>query len=341
MDSLPHAIQSLTDALGSALERGRTTGIFALSLSGPGSMPVLADLDRPELHLDLLPGTPAEAPLLALGYIRQPGGTFLHPGGWRVVVAEEGTAWATDQAVLRDLLLTVPDTAQRYRAAFTQAGRTHADALLLPAAYAHHAQTVGFAPALFAAQTLAPLNLPWMLAGGWALDAWHGTVTRPHEDVDVTVPRHRQDEVRDALAAAGWRLDACRGGAYHAWTAPIVAPDFQVHARHRGLPHAQLLDVMLTDVNDAGDELWLYRRDPRVTLPMGQARLVGAHGLPHLAPEAVLLFKSRTAGRDPRGKDQRDFARTLPTLKAEARAWLEDALRLTSPGHEWLAMLGS
>ncbi|UQN05337.1 hypothetical protein [Deinococcus sp. QL22] len=180
MDSLTLATQRLTDALGSVLERGRTTGIFALSLGGPGSVPALTDLDRPELHLDLWPGTPAEAALIGLGYTQQPGGTFLHPGGWRVVVAEEGTAWATDQAALRDLLLTVPDAAQRYRAAFLQSGRTHADAVLLPDAYAYHAQTVGFAPALFAAQTLAPLNLPWMLAGGWALDAWHGTVTRPH-----------------------------------------------------------------------------------------------------------------------------------------------------------------
>jgi hypothetical protein len=336
MEALAHAAQSLTDALGSALERGRITGIFAHSLGGPGSVPALTDLDVPELHLDLLPGTPTEAPLLALGYTHQPGGTFLHPGGWRVVVAEEGTAWATDQAALRDLLLAAPSAAQRYRAAFVQAGRRRTDELLLPDAYAHHAQTVGFAPALFAAQTMAPLNLPWMLAGGWALDAWHGTVTRPHEDIDVTVPRHRQGEVREALAAAGWRLDACRGGAYHAWTVPIAAPDFQVHARHGGLPQAHLLDVMLTD---SDDETWIYRRDPRVTLPMGQARLIGAQGLPHLAPEAVLLFKSRTAGRDPRGKDQRDFARTLPTLNAQARTWLAAALQLTSPGHEWLAAL--
>ncbi|MFB9993727.1 nucleotidyltransferase domain-containing protein [Deinococcus oregonensis] len=336
MDSLTVAAQSLTDVLGSALERGRTTGIFVLSLGGPGSVPALADLDVPELHLDLLPGTPTEAALIGLGYTRQPDGGFVHPGGWRVVVAEEGTAWATDQAVLRDLLQDAPAAAYRYRAAFVQAGRRHADALLLPAAYAHHAQTVGFAPALFAAQTLAPLDLAWMLAGGWALDAWHGTVTRPHEDIDIIVPRQRQDTLREALVAGGWRLDACRDGGYHAWTAPIQAPDHQAHARHPELPHAQLLDVLLTDIDD---QTWIYRRDPRVTLPLAQARLRGAHGLPHLAPQVVLLFKSRTANRDPRGKDQRDFARTLPTLNAEARAWLVGALRLTSPGHEWLAAL--
>jgi len=296
----------------------------------------LADLDVPELHLDLLPGTPAESVLTALGYTHQPDGGFLHPSGWRVVVAEPGQAWTTDQAVLRDLLLAVPDAAQRYRAAFGQSGRIYADALLLPAAYAYHAQTVGFAPALFAAQTLDPLGFPWMLAGGWALDAWHGVVTRPHEDIDVTFPRQQQETVRKALAAAGWRLDACREGAYHAWTAPIEAPDHQAHARHPGLPHAQLLDVLLTDFVD---QTWTYRRDPRVTLPLAQARLIGAHGLPHLAPEAVLLFKSRTAGREPRGKDQRDFVWTLPTLNALAREWLAETLRLTSPSHVWLAAL--
>ncbi|SMB91080.1 hypothetical protein SAMN00790413_00978 [Deinococcus hopiensis KR-140] len=97
-------------------------------------------------------------------------------------------------------------------------------------------------------------------------------------------PRAAQFQVRDALAAQGWRLDACE-----IWNAPIEAPAFQAHARHPDLPGALLLDLMLSDLEGG---LWRYRRAPRVTLPLERARHISPEGLPHLVPETVPLFKS-------------------------------------------------
>lgn len=339
MPDLSAAAQNLTRTLGSYLERGREDGVFHLAVGGPGSVPALTDLDVPELHLDLLPESPTEgqrAALTGLGYVPGGEGRWTHPGGWRLVLSDHGSGWRAEQVVLRALLLEDLGAAERYRRVLLEGGREEADRALREDALAHHARTVGFAPARFVAGALDRLGLPWMFAGGLALDLHLGRVTRPHDDLDVVLPRASQLEVRDALAGQGWRLDACLEGTYQAWTAPIEPPSFQVHARHPDLPGVLMLDLMFTDLE--GD-LWHYRRDPRVTLPLEQARRVGPGGLPFLAPEAVLLFKSKTGGRDPRGKDQGDFGRVLPTLAADAWAWLAEALRLTQPGHPWLAVL--
>src|SRR5580698_4288909 len=36
---------------------------------------------------------------------------------------------------------------------------------------------------------LAPLSIPWWIAGGWALDLFLGQETRPHGDIDVGIFR--------------------------------------------------------------------------------------------------------------------------------------------------------
>ncbi|WP_345452841.1 nucleotidyltransferase domain-containing protein [Deinococcus aluminii] len=341
MPDLSAAQKALLQTLGSSLERGRSSGVFHLAVGGPGSVPALTDLDVPELHLDLLPDPVTEeqrAVLTRLGYLREAGEEerWSHPGGWRLVLPDSGSGWRAEQAALRALLLEDAQAAARYRRVFRASGRGAADQALQADATAHHVRTVGFRPARFVADTLQPLGLPWMFAGGLALDLHLGRLARPHDDLDVVLPRAAQLQVRDELSARGWRLDACREGAYHAWSEPLLAPWHQAHARHPDLPDVLLLDLLLTDLED---DLWRYRRDPRVTLPLAAAHRVSPDGLPYLAPEAALLFKSGSAGRQPRGKDQRDFERLRPTLTAEARAWLAQALRLTAPEHPWLVAL--
>lgn len=67
--------------------------------------------------------------------------------------------------------------------------------------------------------------------------------------------------------------------------------------------------------------------------------LKSAGGIFYLAPELVLLFKSKNTGTHERPKDQRDFEKTLPHLEPERRAWLYWALMATSPDHPWIKEL--
>ncbi len=58
-------------------------------------------------------------------------------------------------------------------------------------------------------------------------------------------------------------------------------------------------------------------------------------GIPYLAPEVQILFKSK----DIRPKDEADFQAVHELLDTAQRAWLVAALELTSPGHRWIATL--
>jgi hypothetical protein len=49
----------------------------------------------------------------------------------------------------------------------------------------------------------------------------------------------------------------------------------------------------------------------------------------------VLLYKSK----DPRDKDERDFAALAGRLGAERTAWLRRALAVCRPRHHWLKSL--
>ncbi len=91
--------------------------------------------------------------------------------------------------------------------------------------------------------------------------------------------------------------------------------------------------LMVDDVD--GDD-WVFRRDARIRRPV--TSLLGRAsrpGLPVLAPDVQLLYKSGSL----REEDAADFNTVLPLLAADERSWLRDALRVTSPDHEWIARL--
>lgn len=180
--------------------------------------------------------------------------------------------------------------------------------------------------------TLAALRTPWAVAGGWAIDLALGRVTRPHADVDVAVFRSDQEALRAALP--GWDFDAVRGGtlvpwARHEW---LALPVHEVHARPPEGAPVQPLEILMND--QEGSE-WVYRRDPAVRRPLVQAILDVAAGIRVLAPEIVLLYKSKA----PRAADEQDFRVALPLLDSETRAWLRAALLRAAPIHPWAAVL--
>jgi hypothetical protein len=62
-----------------------------------------------------------------------------------------------------------------------------------------------------------------------------------------------------------------------------------------------------------------------------------ADGLPYLAPEIQLLYKSKA----PRERDDVDFAGIYPLHTAAARGWLRDAIGLINPTHAWVVAIRS
>jgi hypothetical protein len=67
---------------------------------------------------------------------------------------------------------------------------------------------------------------------------------------------------------------------------------------------------------------WVHHRGVRcVRRPLAEITR-NRDGIPFLAPEVVLLFKSRSKT----DRDRRDVQTALPVLNAEQRSWLRDTL---------------
>lgn len=175
----------------------------------------------------------------------------------------------------------------------------------------------------------------WGIAGGWAIDLHLGRETRSHDDVEVAVLYREQEQLREHLI--GWQAHYVHkpSGELLLWRrGETLSPP--VHEIHTAPPQSDVprLELLL---NEAGGEDWVYRRDPRVCLPLARAILVDSqYTIPYLAPEIVLLYKSVNT----RARDENDFNAALDYLSFEQQVWLRDALRLTAPGHLWLEELG-
>ena len=72
-----------------------------------------------------------------------------------------------------------------------------------------------------------------------------------------------------------------------------------------------------------------------MSVPLTHAVRTSPWGVPTVAPEVLLFFKSR----DLRRRDKLDFAALLPQLTAEERAWLHDAV--SRLGHPWVSELAA
>jgi hypothetical protein len=54
-------------------------------------------------------------------------------------------------------------------------------------------------------ESLTVADVPWWVAGGWAVDALVGEQTRPHDDVDVMVPVDALPTVRGVARRTRFR----------------------------------------------------------------------------------------------------------------------------------------
>ncbi|HES58708.1 MAG TPA: hypothetical protein ENO21_04695 [Firmicutes bacterium] len=178
----------------------------------------------------------------------------------------------------------------------------------------------------------------WCVCGGWAVDLHLGRLTREHEDIEVAVLRREQYLLRGYLI--GWQPQYVIPGQAGriSWQGEELEPP--VHELHTRPPQRDFTRLELLLNEDNGDE-WLYRRDQRVRLPLARSVHTSPDGVRYLAPEIVLLYKSKPrAGEDePREIDELDFSTLLPVLDAAQRDWLRRGLELTAPGYPWLDRL--
>jgi hypothetical protein len=176
---------------------------------------------------------------------------------------------------------------------------------------------------------------PWLVAGGWALDLYLERVTRPHKDVDLAI--FREDQLELQRHFAGWRLDKAHSGTLTAWPEGeyLQLPLMEIWAWRPGTERGDNqpdLEILL-DQRVAGE--WRFRKQISIARPLSLACLLTESGIPYIAPEIALLYKSSHR----RDEDEADFEVVRGALDEERKGWLKRALETYAPGHTWLGRL--
>ncbi len=145
------------------------------------------------------------------------------------------------------------------------------------------------------AALMADFDQPWAFCGGWAIDLFLDRRTRHHKDIDVAIARRDQVGLQAYLVARGWGLQIAHDGTLTDWSTAeyVELPRHGIWCRHLSAD-PDFLEVLLNEI-DA--ETFRFRRDQTVTRPLDRAFIRAPSGLPILAPEIVLLYKSSSLDR--------------------------------------------
>lgn len=171
----------------------------------------------------------------------------------------------------------------------------------------------------------------YWIAGGWALDLFADRVRRPHTDVDVLVLARDLHHVADTFTNPRPTLENPNTGDTRPWMpGETLTPGPDVLAFPDELFPAP---VRIIFAASDGDD-WVYHRG-RGTIRKPLDEITLTNGLPYLAPEIVLLYKSRSD----RPKDTEDFHDVVDLLTPARRAWLHARIAPRHPDHPWLPAL--
>lgn len=185
-----------------------------------------------------------------------------------------------------------------------------------------------------AVKFFADYDRPWAVCGGWAIDLFLNRITRSHKDIDFVILRKDQLIIQETFWSRGWTLEKAFKGQLVPWqTGEWI--DLPVHIIWCKNPKASP-DFIELLFNETDEVNFMFRRDHSITLPLGKMIVSTASGIPILAPEIVLLYKSANT-EDPSAAT--DFKNVLPRLSSETRGWLAVALKKLYTNHVWLAGL--
>jgi hypothetical protein len=181
-----------------------------------------------------------------------------------------------------------------------------------------------------ALKLLSSAQFRWWIAGGWALDLFVGSWTRPHEDLDIGILRRDVPRLVDSMP--GWELFEAKDGRLQ--RLDRRTPESDVHSLWcRPIGQREWTLELLLDESEGNS--WVFRRERSIRRALDSAIAHTTDRIPYLVPEIQLLYKARRT----RPKDDADFHRVAPCLDSSARAWLRDALARLDARHDWLHAL--
>ena len=198
-------------------------------------------------------------------------------------------------------------------------------------------------------------DFSYAICGGFALDLFLGYESRVHGDIDVLAFWEDREAIITYMQHKGFLVYEMLGGGkvhritdiqmqeklrknifcctedcelvrlYDTEEQDVFWLDFQ----HTGLSKLNYIEFLF---NEKTEKEFVYVRDSRVKRELDKA-VLEKNGVPYLAPELCLLFKSTDIERE---GYQQDYELTVERLSPEQRAWFENAMELLYPeGHRW------
>jgi hypothetical protein len=184
-------------------------------------------------------------------------------------------------------------------------------------------------------------NFPcqWWLGGGWAIDAWLGSQSRDHEDIEICVARRDLPQIYQYCVT--WDFFTAVAGEWAPLPAgtQLEAPGFMLQLQRTArtqVSEAGMPPTFEFLLNEVDGEQWTFYRNPGIQLPLASICARAGWGMPVTRPEILLLHK---AVYHPRPKDDHDFRCIVPALGPGQRQWLRNAIMTMHTDHPWAKQL--
>ncbi len=198
------------------------------------------------------------------------------------------------------------------------------------------------------------VNVQWAICGGFALDLFLEKEIRTHSDIDICVFEKDREKIFQYMLQKAWNVYEFRGqGKLRPLNAasisergrnlmcingscdfvrlfPCEEENFLYHEFiHSGIKEFNYLEFLF---NEAEDKYFMFDGKKGVARELEKAILYNS-GIPFLAPEIVLLYKS---SRSDNPEYQYDFEQTYEHMNAEQQNWFSHNLEILYPnGHKW------
>ena len=172
------------------------------------------------------------------------------------------------------------------------------------------------------ADWLAPVTVPWAIAGGWALTLWSGQQGREHSDIEISCLLGHLEALLGALG--DFEIAIARNKQLSPWVRGNKPEQpFSLWLRRPG--DTLWAFEILAELHQG--DAWHYRRAPEITRPLRDLFIPSPGGMQVIAPEVQLLYKCK----EPRDKDLADLQRIVPMLDYPAREWLLASVATAHP----------
>ncbi|MCW2960396.1 MAG: hypothetical protein JWM90_783, partial [Thermoleophilia bacterium] len=124
------------------------------------------------------------------------------------------------------------------------------------------------------AERLDGVDVPWYVAGGWAIDLFLGEQRRAHDDLEIGVPADQFALIRDALPGQ-WHVPTPAG--------ELPLGDEQLTHGHQTWLLDPTADAWRLDVfrEPAREGRWVCRRDAAITRTYDELIAHTADGVPY------------------------------------------------------------